>query len=104
MHRHHFPDPIHLLPPPRVFINLPLPHSLATGVSGLVPPCPDADAAGAHHMRMCCAVALPPHMIPVCAIIPASSFFPGEKGGEQRVVRLVSLQLFQVAMPVLLLL
>ena len=53
-------------------------------------------------MRMCCAVALPPHMIPVCAIIPASSFFPGEKGGEQRVVRLVSLQLFQVAMPVLL--
>jgi hypothetical protein len=54
-------------------------------------------------MRMCCAVALPPHMIPVCAIIPASSFSGGEKG-EQRAVRLVSLQLFQVAMPVLLLL
>jgi len=57
-------------------------------------------------MRMCCAVALPPHMIPVCAIIPASSsssfFSPGEEKGEQRVVRLVSLQLFQVAMPVLL--
>jgi hypothetical protein len=31
-------------------------------------------------------------------------FFSGGEKGEQRVVRLVSLQLFQVAMPVLLLL